>query len=211
LQWLPRGDTESVMPRHQPHALAAVLLSALLAACGGGGGGGGDDDRNEGQAPQALAGNDGGSPAAAYDCGLPGFQAELLQRVNSLRASGAVCGARGSFAPAAALAWNDVLTQAALGHAADMAAHDHFSHTSLDGSTLAQRVSRAGYAWSLVAENIAAGQPSVQSVMASWIASDGHCANLMNPGLHDIGLACVPGSAGARYGTYWTMNLAAPR
>ncbi len=96
-----------------------------------------------------------------------------MQRLNALRASGAVCGARGSFAPAAALAWNEELTQAAQGHATDMAVNDYFSHTSRDGSTLKERVTRAGYELSLVAENIAAGQPSVQSVMAGWTASDG--------------------------------------
>lgn len=202
-----------------------MLMASLLAGCGGGGDEpapqagtqppGAADPAGTGSA--AASGADDteaarlANPPVAYDCGLPGFQAELLQRLNALRASGAVCGARGSFAPAAALAWNEELTQAALGHATDMATHDYFSHTSRDGSTLAERVTRAGYEWSLVAENIAAGQPSVQLVMAGWTASDGHCANLMHPGLREVGLACVPGSGQTRYSPYWTMNLAAPR
>lgn len=209
------------MQRFHPYLLATMLLASLIAGCGGG-----DDDDSAPQAgtqtpdaanPAGTAGaNDANAaqaanPPAPYDCGLPGFQAELLQRLNTLRASGAVCGARGSFAPAAALAWNEPLTQAALGHATDMATNDYFSHTSRDGSTLAERVTRAGYEWSRVAENIAAGQPSVQSVMSGWTASDGHCANLMHPGLREVGLACVPGTGQTRYSPYWVMNLATPR
>jgi uncharacterized protein YkwD len=199
------------MPRTRLPLLVAALLAGLLAACGGGGDDGATSSTAQSPLDAVPAGSDAGAQPAAFDCGLPGFQAELLQRVNALRAAGATCGARGSFAPTTALAWNDALTQAALGHAADMAANDYFSHTSPNGSTLAQRVTRTGYSWSLVAENIAAGQPNVQSVMASWTSSDGHCANLMHPGLRDIGLACMPGGSGASYGSYWTMNLAAPR
>ena len=187
------------------HTLGAALLAGMLAACGGGG----SEDSASNDGTQTPA--DSGAQALAFDCALPNFQAEMLQRVNALRAAGATCGARGSFTPAGALAWNDALTQATLAHSADMAANDYFSHTSRDGSTLGQRVTRAGYTWGLVAENIAAGQTSVQAVIAGWTASDGHCANLMNPGLRDIGVACVPGSATARYGRYWTMNLATPR
>ncbi len=47
--------------------------------------------------------------------------------------------------------------------------------------------------------------------MDGWIASPGHCANLMNAGFAEIGVACVPGGAGATYSTYWTMDLGRPR
>jgi uncharacterized protein YkwD len=50
----------------------------------------------------------------------------------------------------------------------------------------------------------------VRDVMDGWMSSDGHCANIMNPALRDFGVACVPGAAGNTYGTYWTMDLAAP-
>ena len=44
-----------------------------------------------------------------------------------------------------------------------------------------------------------------------WMNSPGHCANLMNPGFTDIGVACVKGGSGNTYGTYWTMDLGTPR
>ena len=47
--------------------------------------------------------------------------------------------------------------------------------------------------------------------MDGWIASGGHCANLMNPAFDQVGLACVPGSAANNRKSYWTMNLARSR
>jgi uncharacterized protein YkwD len=46
--------------------------------------------------------------------------------------------------------------------------------------------------------------------MDAWIASPGHCANLMNPAFVEVGVACVS-TSGASYPTYWTMNLGTPR
>lgn len=59
-------------------------------------------------------------------------------------------------------------------------------------------------------ENIAAGYDTVSAVMDGWLASPGHCANLMNPNFTQIGVACIRGSTGNAYGTYWTMDLARP-
>lgn len=142
-------------------------------------------------------------------CNLADFRAELMRRVNALRAAGADCGNLGSFAPTLPLAWNEVLAKAAEGHSRDMGRHDYLEHVGRDGSTPAARVDAQGYAWSMVAENIAGGQPGIAEVMESWRRSPGHCANLMKPGLKEIGVACVRAS-GTRYRLYWTMVLGAP-
>ena len=109
--------------------------------------------------------------------------------MNRYRAAGASCGSEGSFAPAAALRWQDSIAQAALKHSDDMQSGNFFSHTGSDGSSAGQRMSAAGYSWRAWGENIAAGQSSVSSVVAGWMNSPGHCANLMNPGFTDIGVA----------------------
>jgi uncharacterized protein YkwD len=70
-----------------------------------------------------------------------------------------------------------------------MATRNYFSHTSADGRTLPQRIDAAGYAWSALGENIAAGQAGIDAVVVDWMRSDGHCANLMNPDFEAIGLA----------------------
>ena len=92
-----------------------------------------------------------------------------------------------------------------------MATKNYFSHTSADGRTMAERINAAGYAWSALGENIAAGYPSVNAVVDGWMSSDGHCANLMNPNFRDIGFACVAGTSTSSYRTYWTLDLGKPR
>jgi uncharacterized protein YkwD len=140
---------------------------------------------------------------------LADFEADALAIVNQYRTAGASCGARGTFAPAAALTLNAKLTSAAYGHSRDMADNNYFSHDSLDGRSMVDRVNAAGYAWSTIGENIAAGYSSVQSVVEGWMASDGHCANLMNPRFTEFGLACARNSA-STYRIYWTQDLGRP-
>ena len=145
-------------------------------------------------------------------CGLnsaAGIEAEVMQRINTLRASGAVCGTT-AFAGASALVWNNTLVLAAKGHSADMAQKNYFSHTSQDGRTAGQRITAAGYDWSTYGENIAAGQRTVEQVMNGWISSPGHCQNLMNPNFRDVAVACVRNDS-AYYRLYWTMELGRSR
>ena len=162
--------------------------------------------------PTAVAPASVTSAAGDASCGLngtAGIEAEVIQRINALRAAGAVCGTN-TFAPAGALTWNTTLLAAARGHSADMAQKNYFSHTSQDGRTAGQRITAAGYNWSTFGENIAAGQTSVQQVMTGWINSPGHCQNLMNANVRDVALACVRNDA-ADYRLYWTMNLGRSR
>ncbi|MED5619347.1 CAP domain-containing protein [Ideonella sp. BN130291] len=180
--------------------LAALWCGAMLAGCGGGG-----DSPAE-----PTPGNPNQPPTASATCGFSDFAATALARVNQWRASGANCGDHGQFGPAPAIAWSDRLTQAATAHSQDMQANNFFSHTGSNQSTLAQRVDATGYGWSSIAENIAAGQTSIQGVVDGWMASPGHCANIMNPSFQHMGLACVPGTSGNTYPTYWTMDLGRP-
>lgn len=144
-------------------------------------------------------------PVADTVCGLPNFQADLMRQINAARASARSCG--GVARPAAtALAWNANLQVAAARHSTDMAKNNFFSHTGSDGSDLGGRATAAGYIWRGIGENIAAGQANVTSVMNGWLASAGHCNNIMESSFNDVALACVsqPGTA---YGKYWTMEL----
>ena len=121
------------------------------------------------------------------------------------------CRSAGRFAATTPLRWNTQLTQAALGHSEDMATKNYFSHTSADGRSFVNRIDATGYVWSTIGENIAAGYPSVNAVIDGWLASDGHCANLMNPAFQDMGMVCVPGTPTSTYRTYWALELGRPR
>jgi uncharacterized protein YkwD len=139
---------------------------------------------------------------------MPGFQADLLQQINAARATARECGAN-PMPAAAPLRWHVRLFSAAARHSIDMAQNDYFSHTSLDGRSMGERVSHEGYAWKAVGENIAAGQGSVSAVMATWLSSPGHCANIMRTSYAHVAVSCVR-QTGSRYGRYWTMVLAKP-
>lgn len=189
--------------RNDLQRTASLGLTLLLAACGGGG-----------EAPATTPAAPTPAPpssASRATCDLPNFQADLLLAINAVRQAGADCGSQGSFVATTTLDWNNALAAAALVHSDDMVAHDFFSHTGSDGRNAGDRATAAGYAWSGWGENIAAGYGSAAAVMAGWMASPGHCANIMAPNFQQVGVACVKGGAGNRYGNYWTMVLGKPR
>jgi len=198
--------------------LSLLSLLALLAACGGG-----SDPApatqtaaplpNAAVVASSATATPSSAPATTGDtsCGLnppAGVQAEVLQRVNAFRASGAVCGGV-AYPAAGALSWNTTLLQAAKGHATDMATNNYFSHTGQDGRTPDQRVLAAGYSYARMGENIAAGQNSVESAMAGWIGSASHCQNMMTPDFKDLAVACVRNDA-SKYRLYWVMEMGRP-
>jgi uncharacterized protein YkwD len=119
---------------------------------------------------------------------------EVVYLVNAERAA-AGCGA---------VAVSEALTAAAQGHSDDMAANDYFSHTSLDGATASDRAEAAGFTGTALGENIAAGQQSAQDVMAAWMGSEGHRANILNCDYTVIGVGLNED------GWYWTQMFGTP-
>lgn len=86
---------------------------------------------------------------------------------------------------------DDRLTGAAQAHSEDMAAHDYFSHTSLDGTTWDQRVKAAGYP-EPGGENIAQGQRSAEAVHDAWMSSPGHRRNILDCSFTAVGVGLEP-------------------
>jgi uncharacterized protein YkwD len=104
------------------------------------------------------------------------------------------------------LSYDASLADAARDHSLDMGLLDYFSHTSLDGRTVSDRITAAGYSYNTYGENIAGGQPTPQDVINSWMSSSGHRANILNPNFCDIGVgyAYLPEST---FGHYWTQDF----
>jgi uncharacterized protein YkwD len=94
------------------------------------------------------------------------------------------------------------LRTAARRHSADMAARDYFSHDSPSGSSFVDRIKAAGYP-SPGAENIAKGHPTAAAVVAGWMKSPGHRANILNCGLRAIGVGAHFGAGGP----WWTQDF----
>jgi uncharacterized protein YkwD len=135
--------------------------------------------------------------------------ARVLELVNAARAEERKCGHQ-SFAPAPALKPSAVLASAAAAHARDMAEHAELTHAGSDGSKPADRIARAGYEWRASGENVASGQRDAGAVVAAWLKSPGHCANIMEPNFTEMGVAFVQ-VPGANPNIYWAQSFATPR
>ena len=134
---------------------------------------------------------------------------EVLQRVNEARGAGRKCGRR-SFGPAPALKLAPLLERAALAHAEDMAKHSLFEHRGSNGGMPADRVTKTGYRWRTVAENIAAGGRDAETVVRGWLESPGHCANVMGAQYSEMGVAYAVDPK-SKAGIYWAQVFASPR
>ncbi|WP_370415083.1 CAP domain-containing protein [Streptomyces fradiae] len=119
-------------------------------------------------------------------------EAEVVRLVNAERAKVGCVPVR-SDAELAALAG---------AFSADMAARNFFDHTDPDGATPWSRAQKAGVS-DLGGENIARGQVDAAAVMKSWMASDGHRANILNCDYTALGVGVHFGSGGP----WWTQDF----
>jgi uncharacterized protein YkwD len=148
---------------------------------------------------------------ADWDPAWVQFEDEVRLLVNEFRSQPADCGVEGQFEPAAPLTMNPILRCSARLHSLDMFERAYFDHFTPDGVDPYQRMAAAGFEGSLLGENIAQGQRTPEEVMAAWMDSDGHCANIMRSEYTMIGIGYAPGAA-ARQGKshFWTQNFGAP-
>jgi len=101
------------------------------------------------------------------------------------------------------LTLNPKLTSAAQGYSEQMARTGIYAHTGADGTSPGDRIKRAGYNASTWAENIHHRTGSPETIMADWMKSPGHRANILNPDLKEIGIGIDS------TGSYWTQNFGA--
>lgn len=93
--------------------------------------------------------------------------------------------------------WDDGAALAARRHGEDMARRSYFDHECPDGRGVMHRVSAAGVrGYRAVGENLALGQRTGAAVVASWMASPGHRANMLKDSFEGAGLALTPSPAG---------------
>jgi uncharacterized protein YkwD len=137
---------------------------------------------------------------------VPDAGERVLTLVNEARATARRCGWK-RFDAAPPLVRSAALDRAADAHAKDMAARNQMEHAGGDGSTPAERASRAGYDWLRIAENVAQGQETPEEAIASWLKSSGHCANLMDASYTETGIGVSTAGAG---GPYWAQVFGRP-
>jgi uncharacterized protein YkwD len=194
------------MRRRIRHSVLALLaLAALIAPAGG-------------NADGVAAVTAGGAPARAraaterceFGDALPGQAALEDVQDATLCLMNAQRTARGL----GRLRAQPLLAQAAARHARQMVRQRFFDHTSPGGSTMLSRIKSTTYlrdvvAWT-VGENLAWGtgrRSSPRSILAGWMNSPGHRANILNGSFHEIGIGVAYGApirGGRRGATYAT-------
>ncbi len=134
----------------------------------------------------------------------------VLELTNQARSQARRCGSEAfPAAPPLTLA-PSALEHAAAEHSQDMASHDYLDHTGHDGSSPADRVTRAGYKWKTIGENLASGVMTPEEAVNGWVGSPHHCENLMSSRFTQMAIAYAvnPSSNG---GIYWTQVFGTPR
>lgn len=105
---------------------------------------------------------------------LESMEGEVERAINRLR----VQHGRAPLVP------SETLIEVARAHSGDMVRRDYFDHADPDGGRPADRVGKAGIAWTRVTENIAmntgAADP-VEKAVQGWMDSPGHRANILDP------------------------------
>jgi uncharacterized protein YkwD len=100
----------------------------------------------------------------------------------------------------AALQPNAHLQQSAQAHTQNMVAEDYFEHVGPQGDTPLSRMTEAGYIYSShvgyeIGENIGWGTLSLSSpraIVAAWMASPGHRANILDTHFRDTAIGVSP-------------------
>ena len=173
--------------KRHPLALGVVLaplLALALTGCFG-------SDGSPGSGPLAPGGSSPPPPSPA-PAPADSIVAQFVVLVNQHRASMGL----------GTLTWHAGVAAVAQAHTQDMVDRNFFSHTNPDGETPWDRLAAAGITYSYAGENIAYGYPTASAVLAAWLASPGHKANIENPNFTHHGVG--------RVGTYWTHVFIKP-
>jgi uncharacterized protein YkwD len=137
-----------------------------------------------------------GSANAARPLHLSRAERTLLTAINSARAAAGVPPLRASVSLSSAAAWqSQVLAQAG-----------YIDHTSPDGSTLLDRLTRARWHGTTAGEDLAVA-PTPSDAVAMWMQSPGHRENLLRPSFHTVGLGLARGVWSGREAVYVTADF----
>ena len=123
------------------------------------------------------------------------LSSELIELHNHYRHIGAPCSTDRQLPT---LKVNAKLNAAAADQARKMASENRLRHQD----NLGMRVQQHGYRYRVVAENIAQAPFGGDQLMQLWLTSQGHCDNIFNQQVSEIGIA--------QQGEFWAVILAQP-
>jgi uncharacterized protein YkwD len=155
------------LARRPPLSLAALLCAAALAA-----------------PPAAAAAAGDCTPADSWPAARADLAAQVIVLVNAHRAQLGL----------QPLAISPTLAAAATWKARHMAAYDYMDHDDPGpplARTASERIAACGYPQAAWGENIAEGYTTAQAVLAGWLGSAGHRANIEDPAYRATGVAAA--------------------
>lgn len=92
----------------------------------------------------------------------------------------------------------------------DMSKYDRMSHYGPDGGDIEYRLETAGYNYSVAAENIGAGQITIEEMVDGWKKSPSHAKNMLLADGRHMGIA-MSYRPETRFKTFWTLVIGAPQ
>ena len=112
---------------------------------------------------------------------------------------------------ARALCVHPALQRAAEAHSREMIRRDYHEHDSANGESFSRRLTRYGYRWTAVAENIAynpaKGLASANRVQSQWMKSSGHRTNILSKRYREVGIGAAYGRFKGDNVTMWTADF----
>jgi uncharacterized protein YkwD len=123
-----------------------------------------------------------------------GFEYQLFDLTNASRVNNGL----------PILSWDDKVRETARKHSKDMADHEYFSHTNLDGQSPFDRMAEDDIVFALAGENLAYGQFSSIFAHEGLMNSLGHRENILKP---DFELLGVGVAFGVKSQPYFTQNF----
>jgi len=99
------------------------------------------------------------------------------------------------------LIWDENLAKVGRAHSRDMFERGYFSHYSLDGKDVGDRLLKNGIDYSYAGENLALA-PNVQRAHTGLMNSTGHKRNILDPAFGHIGIGVIDGGV---YGKMFTQ------
>ncbi|CAA6807068.1 MAG: SCP-like extracellular [uncultured Sulfurovum sp.] len=148
------------------------------------------------------------------------LKSDYLTAINRARTTEQDCRSKGVLPATTTVKWNEKLYKASYEHIQDLIATETFSHdgsgTESDWSgyalskksTQVERVQSYRYSWERLGENLAGGTiiDTAEKAVQSWIDSDNHCENLMNPLFTEVGMVQLS-DENSLYTNYWGQNF----
>jgi uncharacterized protein YkwD len=90
------------------------------------------------------------------------------------------------------------LVQVAEARMDDMTDRAYWAHVAPDGTKPFALFHQFGYSYRSVGENLAKGFETSEVLVAAWMESSGHRANILNPDFRNVGIAVIDGETTRR-------------